>query len=354
LSAASNAGSAAYLTQGLASGRIDETLFASSMWKRVLRSSFFTVAVVGFGVSTGESGLAICLAALLVPVSVLAQNVVVVPRATSRFALAGVGSAVDKFVALAVAGSLSVFTQLGPAALPLGLVAGALAGTGLVAMATPARQLYFRPRLNRSRRPVASRSTRSGWYTSAGLILALQSLDVLALRSLVGVAAAGEYAAVSKWGQPFTMVLSATNQVAFTGVAAARSGGEARRVMRKTLPVVTAVVGAALLVAVSSGALVELLLGPVYRNSGPVLALMMLGSVLSAFSQLLLTYLLGRRNPRTVAVAFAAGVLAQYCLMWVIAPLLGAAGGAISWVVGQATILVVMAFSLLLAGRSGK
>src|SRR5674476_26824 len=55
LSVASNAGSAAYLTQGLASGALTAEEFAASLWSRVLRASILASVVVCYGIINGAS-----------------------------------------------------------------------------------------------------------------------------------------------------------------------------------------------------------------------------------------------------------------------------------------------------------
>lgn len=352
LAVAGNAGSAAYLTQGLASGDMTPEEFAAALWRRVFRAIVLAGVVVGFGVVSGNSWSATGSSAVLVPIAVLSQNVLIVPRASSSFAIVGAATAIDKCVALALALVLGAFSGLGAELLPLALISGSVAGTCIVVLATSRRSDYYMLRSMRPGRAAALERRVSGWYAGAGLILAVQSLDVLALRGIAGATVAGEYAAVSKWGQPLAMVLSATNQVTLTSVAAASSAGEARRTLRRTWPLVVAVACVACIGSLASGVLVEVLLGPAYRNSAPVLSLLMLGSMMSALSQSMLTFYLGRRSPAIVTRAFFFAVLAQFVLIVCLAPSAGALGGAVAWTASQCAILVLMGVPFLFEGNT--
>lgn len=351
-SVAANAGSVPYITQGMASGSISPQDFARLFWARCIRAALLSSLVASFGILNEYPWGTIASAAVLVPVAVASQCVLIVPRAHSRFALAGAATAIDKAVATCLMLAATTLGGLGPEVLPLVLALGGAAGTGVVIVASRMPKAYFLP-IRRSHSSVRDHSDRrlSSWYASAGLLLAIQSLDVVAITYLGGASVAGEYAAVSKWGQPFNMVLSAMNLVLLTRLAAQGDSSETRGALRGPWVVVAGVLCVAGLCAITSDRLVALLLGSAFRASAAVLSLLMVGSMLSALSQIPLVYYQARRRPQRVALAVFGGVTTQFALVGALVPSLGALGAGIAWVGAQTVILLFLALPFLFERR---
>ncbi len=143
----------------------------------------------------------------------------------------------------------------------------------------------------------------SSGFGLAGLAGALIQLQVVIIGAVAGPAAAGELAAVSRWGQPIYLVAAAFSAQTFPSMAAAHTDAAALRTLRPVWRF--GVIGVIIAVAMAAAApwLVEVLLGADYETSIGLLRLTALAGIPVLFTQPVTSFLQARGSERPVALA---------------------------------------------------
>lgn len=199
----------------------------------------------------------------------------------------------------------------------------------------------------------------SRYYGVSGLLITMQSLDVVIAASVGGQAVAGAYGAVSRWTQPIGLASNAFTSLLAPVVAKAESAVGVWHSIRGTLwlPAVSALV--AIVMAIMAEPLILFLMGEDFRNSISVLRVLCAAAALSSASQVVFTVLQGRGRERHAAAIMVGGVGVQLALVGPLVHWYGAFGVAVASLVVQCLLLVLFlmavrsdAFTLFRVGRA--
>ncbi len=173
-------------------------------------------------------------------------------------------------------------------------------------------------------------------------VTSVQTLDTTAIASLAGTEAAGQFGAVSRWVGPLNLIVAAFTQAAFPALAADVSSAIAFKRLMSGAWILGLSWAAALLTALLSPWLVDLLLGSEYRHSAPVLSLMALATVPAAISQVTLMLLQARGDERRAAGRITAAVVLQLLMVSLGSVLFGSLGAAGAILLTQALLAAVL------------
>lgn len=259
-------------------------------------------------------------------------------RAQERFTVAATAQVTGRALGL-VAVALLVLAGAPDLALPIALVLAFAIEAGL--------DKVF---LGAARAPTPSQREVWGLYREgfsyglASLAASAQQLDTPLVALGAGPAGAGLYAAAGRLLGPLGFFATSLGLVGAPWLARARDDetalrGEERRVFRIALLFTVAPLSAAVL----GPPLLPLVLGPEYAASGPVLAVLAVGSVFSTLNQPLAIMLQNRGHQRTTGVAIGIGLGLGLVSTWVLAVLGGAVWAAVGFVLSQIAILVHLA-----------
>ena len=267
-------------------------------------------------------------------------------QAKERFGWVATVMIVDKITALIVFVVLHnrVRTGLG-LDLIIALSIGPMVGTAFAIMKWDKRVSPF------SRLPRTSPWRGAGHLGVGSLAIGLASLDVLVINWSAGAGAAGAYAAVSRWGAPFTLLAVGVSQAAFPAMIRAKDQREAMSTFwsaGRTLVVPIVLLG---LLAVSAGYLVPLFLGAAYVDSVATLRMLAVALILMCASLPQITFLQARGQERSAAVILVLGTVVLFSSLVLLAPVWGATGAAVAVAVSQ---LVVCGFTCLSMVRLGR
>lgn len=195
-------------------------------------------------------------------------------------------------------------------------------------------------------------SSRLGLSNAA---MSLQALDTPVIARSAGISVAGEYGAVARWTSPIGLIATSFSQSAFPRMAAADTTHEAATVLRRGLKWLLVAAGLSMAVAVASQPIVDHLLGPGYRESGPALATLAIAAIFGSINQGLYMLLVARRHDTAALGSMVVLALTQLTAAAVFAAALGAQGGALAALVAQVAASVTMSivvWSLLFRERS--
>ncbi|MCD5350962.1 lipopolysaccharide biosynthesis protein [Kineosporia mesophila] len=267
--------------------------------------------------------------AILVAGMSLSTGLQGIMRGRRRVRLASWLGASDKLVGLAIVGATlltgqrtAVLTLL--AALSVGpWLVSAYIGVALLSESGTRRLRWVHP----------YRGSLGFGLTSS--VTSVQTVDATAIAWLAGPAAAGQFGAVSKWVAPFNLVVAALSQAALPRLAAARTTSLALRELTHGLwaPALSCI--AALITAIASPWVVELLLGSAFAGSASVLSLVALATIPAGASQIALTLLQARGAEGRAARNIVAAVVLQLAAICVGSVLFGAVGSGAAILVTQ-------------------
>lgn len=254
-------------------------------------------------------------------------------RGLHRSDLVAVALLVDRLVAVVAMAALLLSDVNVGWALPVALSLGNAAGIGVLVRLIPGSE---NPWLQEKR-------VSNPWRGAAGFGVAsvagsLQALDTAVAGARGGPAVAGEYGAVSRWTQPVGVVATAYSSTAAPFFASARSGRAALRTAASSAWWLALGSFVALLTALFSDQLVDLLLGPNYRASGPVLMWLSLGVALSVWNQPAAVLLQARGMDTMVAIVRLGLSVSYLGAISVLVPVHGALGVAWSFVALQVLV----------------
>jgi O-antigen/teichoic acid export membrane protein len=209
---------------------------------------------------------------------------------------------------------------------------------------------WFRLSLRQFDRHIVKTFTAaSGWYSVGQISDAVLYLaDVLVVGAAAGVSAAAVYSVAQRLGQlPLRAVQPRTNVMFATGAELAARDNWAG--LRDTLDgVVRFVLGlsipAALALGFLAGPALEAWVGPLYREAAPIIGLLCLAGVISAWAQSVKLTLNGAGRPKLGAMLYGIEMVIHVGLGLVLASRYGAVGMAEAALVG----VVVMEGLLML------
>ena len=228
--------------------------------------------------------------------------------------------------------------------IPLALTVGSLVGLVMA--------VYLHPGSFRIKTQPFSVNQTVGYLVSArsfgfyGFAIALQGLDILALRVVAGPEATGEYAVVSRWIMPLILLASAYSQASYPHFAATKTHASAKALLKSGQKLWVAslfIIGGVIL---SAPLLVRSLLGPEYSNSIIVLRVLSMAMVFAILNQPLAVLLQARGKQNQVALSVGTGIVLQLLSTLTLGHYLSAVGGAYAWLLGQSIVFILLAINL--------
>lgn len=168
---------------------------------------------------------------------------------------------------------------------------------------------------------------------AAGSLVVVMSLDVLAVKSLLGdPVLVGHYGAASTFASLPYFLFSALSVVVLPAVSSARADRgveEAARLISRSLKVVVVLLApVVLLPAVLAAPLVTLVYGGAYRGAGDPLSILLLGYGLLAYALIQQNVANGLGRPRSSMVAGLSAVIVSAGANLLLVPLFGLRGAA--------------------------
>lgn len=262
-------------------------------------------------------------------------------RAQEWFARAATAQLSGRVIGLVV---LVVFLLLGatelalPAGLAVGYAAEALIDRGFLGRdrTKPCRQ-----------RELLAMHRESAPLGMATLAASAQQLDTPLVAAGGGVLAAGLYAVAGRLLGPLGFLASSLGLVGAPWLARAKRDPAALRGEEMRIIRVAGVISLAPLVAAAAGpALIPLVLGSDYADSGTVFAVLAIGSVFSTANQPLAIIAINRKYQRSVAVAIAIGVGTGLLSTYVLTMTGGPVWAAVGFTVSQLYILAHLSWTV--------
>jgi O-antigen/teichoic acid export membrane protein len=271
-------------------------------------------------------------------------------RSEERFAAGIAGQVGGRGVGLAVVWVLAVALS-SEAALPIGLC------VGFALEATVDRVLLrSRPRRPRGWDSWWSLQIEASSYGFAALGAAGQQMDTPLVALGGGSVSAGLYAAAGRLLGPLGFLSSALGSVAAPWLARAHiDASSLRREERKVASIALCLAVAPLCAALAGPLVIPVILGPRYRSSGVVLAVLAGGSVLSTLNQSTAAMVQNRRSQGWVAISIALGLLTGLIATYFFARIGGAIAAAWGYTISQLIMLLLLQARLrsLRHGSSG-
>lgn len=205
-------------------------------------------------------------------------------------------------------------------------------------------------RLHLARKPIWP------WHNAAshgisGAFLAAQTLDATILHAVAGPVATGVYGAVNRWTQPMGVFATAFATTGLPIVARTTSVRKAYGQLRHSWWMLALGVVLCLLVALGSPVIVPLLLGPEFRDSVPVLAILAVATIPALINQPLYVFCQAMHLERPVAFIVAGVVTMQLISCAGLGYLYAEVGAAASLAVAQFIMLACLT-SLALRNES--
>lgn len=239
-----------------------------------------------------------------------------------------------------------------PALLPQVAAAGFVASWILTSLAASAAILLFVPR------SVPVKAPRNPWHGSGGFGLAqaswaLQILYVPVIGLALGPAAGGLVGAVARWLQPVVLLPTAYAAQVFPSLSAAHSWSEAERRMWQFPRVVFLAAALAGTVFVLAPTVVELLLGPEYRQAAGILRWYAIAALPVIVAIPIATLIQARRGETYVAKVALVSVSLSLLALGPLAHLWGPVAAPIVLGLSAVGQLTAMVFRLRLARRAG-
>lgn len=335
-------GTSSLWVREIARDNLDRSVFSARLRSKFAVLALGVVAWTATGAVLGWAYWWVAPASLLA--TVFSLNLQIPLRAAAQAHLAAAAQIGDRLSAFAVFALFWLAGAGGLDGLAAGVVIGPLVG-GTVS--------YF---LARSElRPILiGKSLAFPWahswhYGIAGVAGGAQTLDIPLLGAVAGSGAAGIYGAVSRWTQPMGLLATAFATASVPFVARASTRAEAMRHALKASWILGVAGAVAIAVAVLSEPIVSLLLGARYASAAPVLTLLALGTIPAICNQPLASFLQTRGHDRYVAYVTVAGAGVQLVLIAGLAPIAGALGAAVAFLVLQVLDLLCLLAGFRLA-----
>lgn len=196
----------------------------------------------------------------------------------------------------------------------------------------------------------------SHFYGLSGLAISAQSLDLAVMTAVGGPAVAGTYGAVNRWTQPLGLLVTAFSSASAPFVAQSSSWKDAWIHVRKGLWLPITAITACIAVVALSPLIVNVLIGPQYRDSAVVLRILALATIPGIVNQPVSAFLQSMGREKPVSIIMVTNVLVLLLLVASIVPRLGATGAALAVLVTQTVVaaaLVGVALSTRRVRRHG-
>jgi len=348
-----NFGSNSHLVREITRGVLGSEDLASRIIGRVGYSVVAGALVGVFGIVVSGQNWLFGLGLALLTVSYHgAQLFLVAPLAMRRLVLAGLVQLADKTIALVLAALMFSLDMVNGVLLPYMIAAGNFVSilTVLVMVFPLARSKGLGRRFNWSPSLIGLKlGLINPWRGSASIgvssvAFSMQQLDVSIIRTIAGAAPAGEYAAVSRWNQPASLVASSLGQAILPKLSSAGSVRGALWVVMRLWPVNLAVIGCASVGFYYADPLVDVALGAAYSQSSGALKILMAIIPLSFFSNQLFTLLVSQRLDRLCAKYVVAAMIIGLASQPILALSYGSTGAAIGFGLGQVLLLICLLF----------
>ena len=182
----------------------------------------------------------------------------------------------------------------------------------------------------------------SHFYGLTGLATSAQSLDLAVMTAVGGPVIAGTYGAVNRWTQPLGLLVGAFSSASIPFVAQSSSWKDAWLHVRKGMWLPIAAILASIMVAAFSSPIVDVLIGPEYKNSASVLRILALATIPGIVNQPVSVFLQSMGLDRPVAIIMGANVIIVLVLIAVFVPIAGAIGAAIAALVTQTAVAIAL------------
>lgn len=194
---------------------------------------------------------------------------------------------------------------------------------------------------------------------AAGSLVVVMSLDVLAVKSLLGdPVLVGHYGAASTFASLPYFLFSALSVVVLPTVSSARAGRgvqEAARLISRSLKVVVVLLApVVLLPAVLAAPLVTLVYGGAYLGAGEPLAILLLGYGLLAYALIQQNVANGLGRPRSSMVAGLTAVFVSAGANLLLVPRLGLIGAALATLLAGVAMVAALRPALRADGISSQ
>jgi O-antigen/teichoic acid export membrane protein len=266
-------------------------------------------------------------------------------RAESRAGVAAGALLLDRVSALLIVAFMVVFfPQVGQVSLWVALIIGCILGAGYAAL---------KLRLECGIRASPRNPYRGGMaFGPTAVASGVQPLDTSVIGMSSSSDAAAQYAVVSRWTAPFTLIPLAISQIHGADLAKARTDRQALNVIRKTWKPLVANWCLSVIVAFMAPDLVQIILGPGYEGAGSVLSLLMLSTIPMSISSCLTVFLQSRGKERMVATIMTIVVVTQFAALPGVSYLWGANGAACTMLATQTVLGGVLMMSTFRMARS--
>lgn len=319
-------GSTPYWIRELASGRTTIELLKPRIATKFI-IAFAVAALVVLVAALTESHF-IATGVLLLS-STTATLALVPLRAARRAEVVGLLTALGRTVAV-----IAFFSQIA-VGVELGLalwISIAVGDFSLFAYLSVSRY----PKLSRfSFLPWSNPWAGAKWYSLNALSSNAQQLDLPLLSLFAGAGAAGVYAGVNRWTQPMTLATNSFASAAAPFLAAQSSLRAVRSQVFRASWMLVMVIALSSGVIIAAPWLVTFLLGPAYAGATAVLQWLGGAVILNAIGQPLLVALMSRLFDRLASVILTVSVIAQLCIVALLAPNLGPLSAAIGIFISQ-------------------
>jgi O-antigen/teichoic acid export membrane protein len=197
--------------------------------------------------------------------------------------------------------------------------------------------------------PLARELAGYGVRAQAGGLIAQLNLrlDFVVLGALAGPAVLGVYAIATKFAELLRLVTMALTYVLYPAYARdgpARAAARARRLLPRAG---LATAGAAALLAVAAGTVIEAVYGAAFASAVTPARILLAGLALEGVAAVITAYLYGAGRPGRNSWAMAAGLVVTVALDLLLIPRFGAVGAAIASAAAYATVAVALAWMFL-------
>lgn len=252
----------------------------------------------------------------------------------------------DKFTSLIVFGALLVLGLKNIYMVPLALSAGSIAG-----IISAQRSHKFEISYKHADRKLLKRAIANlklskgfGFYSFA---TTMQNLDIAFLRKVSTPVETGYYSAVSTWTKPLVLIAASYTQASYPHLAAAPDNAAARKLLKSGRKILFFAVGYISAIILLAPRLVDLLLGPEYASSVPVLRLMCVAMIPATINAPLSSFLQARLEQRYAAIVVASGIFIQLVAILALGGQFGGEAGGYAWIAGQLFILVLLGWKVM-------
>lgn len=347
-----NFGGNTFFVRELAAVRIGRTELGVRFAGRILFSVLVS-GVLGFvlSITIGQGDWRVGIGALALTFSShLAQMVLVLPISNQQLIVAGMSTFAEKFLPLFPAYFLMVSGKLSAIYVPYLIALGCVLGVVITVCFTRGAKGLVISWLSKLLSPPVVLSPEhkllllNPWKRSVSIGLSsvafsLQQLDVIITRYSASATVAGEYAAISRWTQPVSLLASSLGQAILPKMSRAVNIKGAVATLVALWPMAAAIAVAAVMAAAVSDSLVTVLLGSAYAGAGAALAIFFLAMPISFIRQLMYLLLVSRQIDvpcaRLVTVSTSVYLIGLPFLSWI----LGSVGAASAFAAYQSLML---------------